>query len=103
MKKFGPSRPIAMASFVASHAIHAAGAPPAAGLQAVADAAIRRRQPIGEPGHCDARADRTNDFSKFTRVAELLCRGNDSQSTLEIPALDTWAMLFVLPANQGDR
>ncbi|MBM3862216.1 MAG: right-handed parallel beta-helix repeat-containing protein, partial [Verrucomicrobia bacterium] len=63
--------------------------------------ACRLLTPVQQSAAEHALGEKTKDFSKFTRSAELPCGGDDRQTTVEIPVLDPWAMLVVSPTKQG--
>ena len=46
----------------------------------------------------DVRAEKTQDFAKFTGSADLTSQSDGMKTIMEIPALDPWAILIVSPA-----
>jgi hypothetical protein len=56
--------------------------------------------PVQQSAAEHALAEKTKDFSRFTRSTELTPHGDDERQTvLEIPAVNPWAMLIVSPVN----
>ena len=55
--------------------------------------------PVQQSAAEHALAEKTKDFSKFTRSVELPSDGDERKTVLEIAALNPWAMLIVSPVN----
>lgn len=59
--------------------------------------ACRLLTPVQQSAAEHALAEKTGNFSKFTRSTDLPPSGDERQTVLEIPALDPWALLTIVP------
>jgi hypothetical protein len=57
--------------------------------------------PVQQDAAEHTRAEKSKDFSKFTRSIKVRCAGDERQTVMEIPALNPWAILLVSAARGG--